>query len=675
VISQEKDQNPEPVEILQEEDLIPEPVLTLDPAGKGHKDDFLLHNDSTKGTPQDKDIIVPQAYIGICDICCKTFTNRRYLQRHINNVHTTGDFSCQFCSKKYEKKYSLQEHLRTTHENDESACEFCSKIFKNGRYLRGHVRDVHGNSGHSVCDQCKNTFENKNSLKSHIREVHRNDWISCNACGKIYKSKSTLEKHSQTSCPGSKRENGCMKNLIKEENGLCNQCLKSFKNLKAHKLSVHSTKDILYPCKHCNKEFVTNGRRDLHINTVHEVNQVSCDSCRKVCKNKMTLRKHVQKAHRVNQVSCEICKKVYHKYLLKRHIRRMHKTKSWVQETKTGVQKSKSRVQKKETKVKNILIKENIREENLHADSLKYNHVADIDGSNRKSYKQEIVEIINSVKFQDAALGKDNKESSTLDFIKREEALPVEIMLAIDPQSKAVDFQKNTEILNCILCDEPFSTLALLRKHTTKCFNRINSKSTQMNKSESLLSHEIDGFSSKSLKKTNVPRMKSHACSLCDYTTTRSDHLRMHQEYKHKGVKYSCDQCEFQGTRPSTVKRHKESIHEGLRYSCVDCEYQGTTPSNLKCHRESRHEGVRYSCNQCDHLYKTLPHLRAHKRSKHEGISYSCDKCEYQTTRQSTLKIHHESKHIGITYPCDSCEYSSSCSRSLRRHKKSKHQD
>ena len=183
---------------------------------KGQKDKFPLPIDSTKESPLNIDILTsPNTDVGICDICCKTFTNRRYLQRHINNVHTTGDFNCQFCSKKYEKKYSLREHLRTTHENDESACELCSKIFQNSRYLKCHVRDVHCNAENSVCDQCKDNFENKNSLKSHIREEHRNNWVSCDACGKIYKSKTTLEKHTQTLCPNSKRENKCMKKYLR----------------------------------------------------------------------------------------------------------------------------------------------------------------------------------------------------------------------------------------------------------------------------------------------------------------------------------------------------------------------------------------------------------------------------------------------------------------------------
>ena len=83
--------------------------------------------------------------------------------------------------------------------------------------------------------------------------------------------------------------------------------------------------------------------------------------------------------------------------------------------------------------------------------------------------------------------------------------------------------------------------------------------------------------------------LKSHTCYLCEYNTTRPVYLRIHQENKHEGIKYSCDQCELQGSGLPTVKRHQEIKNEGLRYSCGDCEYQGAAPTNLKCHQESQH--------------------------------------------------------------------------------------
>ena len=91
-------------------------------------------------------------------------------------------------------------------------------------------------------------------------------------------------------------------------------------------------------------------------------------------------------------------------------------------------------------------------------------------------------ENINSVESEDAALENDNKELSTLNYLQKEEPVHLEIMLAIDTPSKGVNFQKRTKPINCNLCDEPFSTLSLLRKQTIKCLAKINSKSIEMNK-------------------------------------------------------------------------------------------------------------------------------------------------------------------------------------------------
>ena len=52
---------------------------------------------------------------------------------------------------------------------------------------------------------------------------------------------------------------------------------------------------------------------------------------------------------------------------------------------------------------------------------------------------------------------------------------------------------------------------------------------------------------------------KEQKCNDCDYTTSRKDHLKKHQEAIHEGVKHTCDMCGKQFTQESGVYNHKKS--------------------------------------------------------------------------------------------------------------------
>ena len=245
-----------------------------------------------------------------CDTCFKIFNNRRYLRKHIKYVHTTKplypnseaaiklmDFQCPFCDKLYHKKYSLQGHLRTIHTKEESKCDLCAKIFGNRRYLNFHIRNIHTNSEESHCDQCEKVFENKRNLKEHILRFHNIENVSCEKCGKDYRNKTMLAEHNRSSTCS--RGIDKRRRLQKKENGgVCNQCQKTVSHLKKHKRYAHNTSGTLFPCPNCNKEFVSSAQRGLHINQVHVVNHVTCETCGKVYKNEIILQKHKVRAHK-----------------------------------------------------------------------------------------------------------------------------------------------------------------------------------------------------------------------------------------------------------------------------------------------------------------------------------------------------------------------------------------
>ena len=55
--------------------------------------------------------------------------------------------------------------------------------------------------------------------------------------------------------------------------------------------------------------------------------------------------------------------------------------------------------------------------------------------------------------------------------------------------------------------------------------------------------------------------------------------LHLHQQSKHKGIRYSCDRCDHQTTRPRYLQKHKESKHDGIPVSSVNVRQQGRRKS------------------------------------------------------------------------------------------------
>ena len=159
----------------------------------------------------------------------------------------------------------------------------------------------------------------------------------------------------------------------------------------------------------------------------------------------------------------------------------------------------------------------------------------------------------------------------------------------------------------------------------------------------------------------------------CEYSTTISQHLKQHKEFKHQAGRYPCDQCEFVAKKAQHLRNHVESIHEGIRYPCEQCEYKATASSSLKRHIESMHDGIRYSCDQCEYLSSSSAGLRRHKNSKHIGVRYLCGQCEFMAMHSQHLRRHVESEHEGIRYPCDQCIKTFKRKDKLKKHKEFQH--
>ncbi|CAH0602507.1 unnamed protein product [Chrysodeixis includens] len=116
-----------------------------------------------------------------CEICQKTFSNRRNLYRHIK-IHTgIIEFSCQKCPYTTNINYNYQRHCQR-HEKPKSnknrnyystrkKCEMCDFITISRKVLQTHRSKHKGNV--YKCEHCVYSNHSKCNLSRHIFNIHK----------------------------------------------------------------------------------------------------------------------------------------------------------------------------------------------------------------------------------------------------------------------------------------------------------------------------------------------------------------------------------------------------------------------------------------------------------------------------------------------------------------------
>ncbi|XP_058447826.1 zinc finger protein ZFP2-like isoform X2 [Malaya genurostris] len=123
-----------------------------------------------------------------CTICQKNFAFKSVLAKHITAMHEGAllekKLPCPYCTKHFSNKHYLQLHIDTHENNRRHQCRFCEKTFIQKVNCMVHER-IHTGERRSMCRICPDRFmtsasRNKHEKLCHFKNENEESEITCN---------------------------------------------------------------------------------------------------------------------------------------------------------------------------------------------------------------------------------------------------------------------------------------------------------------------------------------------------------------------------------------------------------------------------------------------------------------------------------------------------------------
>ena len=256
-----------------------------------------------------------------CTMCNKVYSSKSSLRVHYNTHSNAEKFQCSICKKSFLRRSSLYNHMKS-HVNaaPRFKCSACDEKFESAAHLSAHeVRrsDRNGFSYHELqCCVCGAILSTTAGLKLHITKMHtealqlqKQKSFSCQICRKKYTSLSYLRQHLKTH--SNAKSFGCSD---------CDYKALTREAVRRHVIRIH-LKLRAYECDICNKTFVSQPDRKLHMLRHYKLKPVQCDECDQRFYSSRELRRHKWAHSGQKPYACQDCQ-VSYGYLdsLKRHI-------------------------------------------------------------------------------------------------------------------------------------------------------------------------------------------------------------------------------------------------------------------------------------------------------------------------------------------------------------------
>lgn len=235
----------------------------------------------------------------ICNLCNRSFKNRKSLCSHYRTHYYQGPIQCDICKQTFKHHNSLHKHRRYVHSvNRDFICDICGKAFKQSDTLSTHRRlHTHEKTKEFQCPECGKFLSGSTALSVHMN-IHSGALpFICEICGRAFRQYGNMQKHMLV--------HGTSKTFV------CSICPdRSFKHSETYK--IHMKTHVLdgtvpdnkygkiYKCPHCDKQMPSASQYTVHLRTHTNERPFPCKVCSKRFKENGKLKRHM-KTHILDQ--------------------------------------------------------------------------------------------------------------------------------------------------------------------------------------------------------------------------------------------------------------------------------------------------------------------------------------------------------------------------------------
>ena len=237
----------------------------------------------------------------ICETCGYQTKNACILRKHMERRHAENrTFLCDKCSFSTNYPQHLEEHSKAQHLK----CGQCDFVCSGSYNLKIHVSKEHmalrcGEEGCGFANK-STLIMDKHMLDTHQKVVKLARSLTCNDCGHLTETESSLAEHAKK-----EHERGEEDNRTKLECGRCD-----FVTRREHKLKMHQSLPHPIRCELCDYQGVSDRFLIVHMRVKHSQaapKRNQCQYCPYAAQSMGILTKHIRALHLKEEVKCPLC--------------------------------------------------------------------------------------------------------------------------------------------------------------------------------------------------------------------------------------------------------------------------------------------------------------------------------------------------------------------------------
>ena len=130
-----------------------------------------------------------------CNLCDKTYEDKRSIRYHVDSRHMEKYLSCRFCKQEFFSVVNFMNHYRKHLYKYKFKCEICGTITDCKKGLSYHIVAVHLHQKNFKCDLCDQSYRSKVALIRHIQSKHEDRKFQCEYCNHLSVSQASLIHH------------------------------------------------------------------------------------------------------------------------------------------------------------------------------------------------------------------------------------------------------------------------------------------------------------------------------------------------------------------------------------------------------------------------------------------------------------------------------------------------